>query len=171
LNSEFVCQNLSSYQEYWDWNYFSMNLSIECIQDNIDKCLQFWDWGIVTERLSPKFIVKSLMKYREYWDWETVVNNKLEEDNIIQEGILQNLAQCFISLSEDLRDSYWSTITRKISINKLEKLITNTYDLSEYFWDYKYLYDHRHFNGKKYIIDSTQYINWTEFSKSNAANL
>ena len=171
LNSEFVCQNLSSYQEYWDWNYFSMNLSIECIQDNIDKCLQFWDWRIITERLSPKFIVKSLIKYREYWDWETVVNNKLEEDNIIQEGILQNLAQCFILLSEDLRDSYWSTITRKISINKLEKLIANTYDLSEYFWDYKYLYDHRHFNGKKYIIDSTQYINWTEFSKSNAANL
>lgn len=171
LNLEFICQNLSNYEEYWDWNYFSLNLDIECIQDNIGKCHQFWDWEIITKRLSSGFIVNNLRKYEGYWDWKTVVNNKLEEDNIIQEDILQNLAQCFLSLSEDLRNAYWSTITRKISINKLEKLIANTYNLSGYFWDYKYLYDHRQFNYKKYLSDSIQYINWTEFSKSNATNL
>lgn len=170
LSSEFVVQNIEKYQSYWNWEYLSENLDIKIVQNNLKNNIQYWNWNIITKRISSEFVVQNLKTYSDYWVWDDIINDKLQKEQLLQQEILQVLAHLLFSKKEELRTSYWSIITKKFTIRELERLIVDSYNLSEYLWDYQYLYNHPKFDGKKYLDESSAYISWKEFSSSNSAN-
>jgi len=195
ISSGFIIRNINKYQSYWDWEFLSSKIDIQQIEDNLSGYIQYWnwntitsrissdfigrnlntyqhywDWTTITQRIEPEFAIKNLNKYQEFWDWNILLNDKLEDEHLLVEGVLHSIAQCLLSVAEELSIFYWSSITRKFTIDELEELIAKTYNSEGFFWDYQYLYNSKHFDGKKYLVESFQCISWKDFSASDAAN-
>lgn len=119
----FINQNLSKYEEYWDWKILSDRLSTEVILNNLSKFK--WDISLLLDRLEDKQIESNLQIIIE------VIGDKQED---------------IYSLVPRISEGYLKLNYRSVPINlnlfirnQLKGLEYFIFDFLEYPWDWNYI--------------------------------
>ena len=157
----------------WDWVYLSEKLSVEDISDYLYEYQDYWNWAILTRRLPKSTILDCLADFANKWDWATLVESILTKEDLSIEGSLPIIATIISLGDESSRNSLWSKITRRFTLDELYDLVHQTIALSDYSelfqWDLSYIYDHKDFNLNEYIDSYPDDVDWELLSKSKSA--
>ena len=157
----------------WDWKYLTQNLNIDKIYDNLELYIDYWDWEYLTEKLDKDFILNNLPEYYNKWHWSILLNERLDKSDLLFSTHLTSIATCVSVFDENLQENLWKTITHKFDYAELEQLIEQTYStdcVTLLKWDYAYFYNLPAFNVRQYLNESTDWINWSALSRSQALN-
>lgn len=164
---QFVFDN---YTFPWDWSYLTENSEVETILDSLgnDDLVEKWDWRIATRKLDKETILDNLEDFARFIDWEFLIAEVFTiEKELSIDKTLPRIAACLSVLSREERILYWKELTSKYSTDILFDYVRNTFQVSQFQWDWDYISNHPYLETDLETIELfKEKLNWTIFSDS-----
>lgn len=165
---DYVIQKYKELQFPWNWMVLTERmlpiLKLENLGNSI--FIDKWDWNLLSGKLPTDFIFCHLATYGSYWNWNVVFSHILNERNKTDFDVLDDIALKLSSLDIETKKTAWAALTSKYCFKDLKRLLTESANRQDYWWDMKIFCLHEEFDIFKDLELCRNLIDWDILSSS-----